>query len=144
MMMHVKTKVILTSKDVQQQPIYLLGCIKGNSDLGGPRLTLCSSLQIRSLFFFWYSEAFILKQILQTSFKPHAKFLQWIEILLSYMETRGTDMERLRNITLKMQLSRGSYKQNLSLLTLKLILLNNTAFFKLLFLNVLSLSSLTS
>ena len=42
----------------------------------------------------------MLKQILQNSFKPHAKFLQQIEILQSYMETGGTDMERLRNITL--------------------------------------------
>lgn len=52
-------------------------------------------------------------------------------------------MERLRNITLMIKTEhRQTYKQNLSLLTWKLIPLNNIAFFKLLFLNVLSLSSL--
>lgn len=49
----------------------------------------------------------MLKQILQKSFKPHAKFLQQTEILQSYMETGGTDMERLRNISLMIHMNRG-------------------------------------
>lgn len=61
----------------------------------------------KSITVFWGWEAFTLKQILQNSFKPHAKFLQQIEILQSYMETGGTDMQRLRNITQMIHMNRG-------------------------------------